>query len=74
MSTLPIVAIPADILRAKTRPVTKFDAEIQRLIDNMIATMRQANGVGLAAPQVGQPLKLAVIETLPEEDDEGNEI
>lgn len=74
MSTLPIVTIPADMLRARTRPVTKFDAELQRLIDNMIATMRQANGVGLAAPQVGQPLKLAVIETLPEEDDEGNEI
>ena len=44
------------------------------LIDNMIETLREANGVGLAAPQVGQPIQLAVILTLPEEDDEGNEI
>lgn len=74
MSKLPIVTIPAAGLREKTRPVTRFDDDLQRLIDNMIDTMRGANGVGLAAPQIGQPLKLAVIETLPEEDDDGNEI
>lgn len=74
MSLLPIVTIPAAGLREKTRPVTKFDIELQKLIDNMIETMRDANGVGLAAPQIGRPLKLAVIETLPEEDDEGNEV
>lgn len=74
MSKLPIVTIPDAGLRAKTRPVTNFDADLQKLIDDMIETMREANGVGLAAPQIGRPLKLAVIETLPEEDDEGNEI
>ena len=74
MSTIPIVTIPADVLRAKTRPVTKFDAELQQLIDNMIAALQKANGAGLAAPQVGRPIKLAIIETLPDEDDEGNEI
>lgn len=74
MSTIPIVTIPADVLRGKTRPVSKFDDELQQLIDDMIETMRAANGVGLAAPQIDRPLKLAVIETLPEEDDEGNEI
>jgi peptide deformylase len=74
MSQLPIVSIPDKILRQKTRPVTRFDADLQRLIDNMIETLREANGVGLAAPQVGQPIQLAVILTLPEEDDEGNEI
>ena len=74
MSQLPIVSIPDKILRQKTRPVTRFDADLQRLIDNMIETLREANGVGLAAPQIGQPIQLAVILTLPEEDDEGNEI
>lgn len=74
MSKLPIVTIPDAGLRAKTRPVTQFDADLQKLIDDMIETMREANGVGLAAPQIGLPMKLAVIETLPEEDDEGNEI
>lgn len=74
MSQLPIVSIPDKILRQKTRPVTRFDADLQRLIDNMIETLREANGVGLAAPQIGQPIQLAVILTLPEEDEEGNEI
>jgi len=74
MSQLPIVSIPDKILRQKTRPVTRFDADLQRLIDDMIATLREANGVGLAAPQIGRPIQLAVILTLPEEDDEGNEI
>ena len=74
MSKLPIVSIPDKILRQKTRPVTRFDGELQQLIDNMIETLREANGFGLAAPQVGQPIQLAVILTLPEEDDEGNEI
>ncbi len=74
MSKLPIVSLPDKILRQKTRSVTRFDGELQHLIDNMIETLREANGVGLAAPQVGQPIQLAVILTLPEEDDEGNEI
>jgi peptide deformylase len=74
MSKLPIVTIPAKVLRDKTRPVTKFDADLQKLIDDMIETLREANGVGLAAPQIGQPIQLAIIETLPEEDEEGNEI
>ena len=74
MSKLPIVTIPDKGLRDKTRPVTKFDADLQQLIDNMIETPGEANGVGLAAPQIGRPLKLAVIWTLPEEDDAGNEL
>ena len=74
MAILDIVTIPNPILRRKTRPVTQFDADLQKLIDNMIETMREAPGVGLAAPQVGQPLRLSVIETLAKVDEEGNEI
>ncbi|HEX6387716.1 MAG TPA: peptide deformylase [Anaerolineae bacterium] len=74
MAILDIVTLPGSILRQKTRPVTRFDAELQKLIDDMIETMRSANGVGLAAPQVGRPLRLAVIESLPKVDEEGNEI
>ena len=58
MSKLPIVSIPDKILRQRTRPVTRFDGELQQLIDNMIETLREANGVGLAAPQVGRPCLL----------------
>lgn len=74
MSTLEIVTLPNEILRQKARQVTTFDDELQTLIDNMIETMRAANGVGLAAPQIGLPLRLAVIETLPERDEAGEEI
>ncbi len=74
MAVLDIVTIPNPILRRKTRPVTQFDADLQILIDNMIETMREAPGVGLAAPQVGQPLRLSVIETLPKVDEDGYEI
>ena len=74
MSLLDIVILPNTILRQKMRPVTQFDAELQTLIDNMIETMRSANGVGLAAPQVGENRQLAVIESLPDEDEEGNDI
>jgi methionyl-tRNA formyltransferase len=50
------------ILRQAAQDVVVFDIELENLIDNMIETMRHANGVGLAAPQVGQPKKLLVCE------------
>lgn len=74
MTILQIETINNPILRKKARQVTNFDEDLQRLIDDMIETMRSANGVGLAGPQVNQPLQVAVIETLPERDEEGNEI
>ena len=74
MALLDLVTLPNRILRQKARLVTKFDDDLQTLVDNMIETMRDANGVGLAAPQIGVPMRLTVIETLPEYDEEDNEI
>jgi peptide deformylase len=74
MSLLDIVTLPNAILRQKVKPVTQFDDELQTLIDNMIETMRSANGVGLAAPQIGENRRLAIIESLPDYDEEGEEI
>lgn len=74
MSILEIVKLPSAILRQKTQPVTGFDAALQQLIDDMIETMRAAPGVGLAAPQIGKSISLAVIETLADIDEDGNEI
>ncbi len=74
MTLLKIETLNNPILRQKARPVAQFDDDLDRLIDDMIETMHDANGVGLAGPQVNQRLRLAVIETLPERDDEGNEI
>jgi peptide deformylase len=58
----PIVVVGHPVLRQKARRVTQIDRAIQKLIDDMIETMKAAPGVGLAAPQVGVPLRLAVID------------
>jgi peptide deformylase len=70
MTLRPIVKLPEPILRRKAKPVTRFDKNLQTLIDDMIETMREAPGVGLAAPQVNVAERLIVIEYA-EEDDEG---
>ncbi len=62
MALREIVTLPDPVLRKKARKVTGFGPELQTLIDDMVETMRQAPGVGLAAPQVGVPLRLIVVE------------
>ncbi|HUI87158.1 MAG TPA: peptide deformylase [Anaerolineales bacterium] len=62
MALRTIVTIPEPVLYRKARPVTKFDKDLQTLIDDMIDTMRDAPGVGLAAPQVGVSERLIVVE------------
>lgn len=62
MAVRQIVTLPEPVLRRRARKVTDFGAETQKLIDDMVETMRQAPGVGLAAPQVGVPLRVIVVE------------
>ena len=62
MALRPILVVGNPVLRQKAKRVTQFDRNLQRLIDDMVETMRAAPGVGLAGPQVGVPLRLAVIE------------
>ncbi len=57
------------VLRTKAKKVKKIDASTQKLIDDMIETMKDAPGVGLAAPQVGVSLRVLVVETPEDEDD-----
>ena len=58
----PILVVGNPVLRQKAKKVTQVDRPIQKLIDDMIETMKVAPGVGLAAPQIGVPLRLAVID------------
>lgn len=67
MSILSILSLPDPILRRKARNVTVINNDLQVLIDNMIETMRDAPGVGLAAPQVGVSERVIVVE-YPEDD------
>ncbi len=62
MALRKIVTVENPILRQKAKRVTRFDASVKRLVDDMIETMRAANGVGLAAPQVAQSLRILVAE------------
>ena len=62
MTVRPIVALGNPVLRNRARKVSRFDAAIRALVQDMIATMRDAPGVGLAAPQIGVPLQVAVVE------------
>ena len=67
MAVLQIRTLPDRVLRRKAKRVTKLDGSLQRLIDDMIDTLRENSAVGLAAPQIGTPLRIAVIEIPGEE-------
>ena len=67
MSILPIVKYPDKILETTCDRVTHFDHELKNLLDNMYKTMIAADGVGLAAPQIGVSRQIAVVDTGGEE-------
>jgi len=73
MALRKIVTLPEPVLRRKARAVNKFDKGLQTVIDDMIETMREAPGVGLAAPQIGLSERIIVIEYFEREEDEENE-
>ena len=62
MAIRPILTAESPILRERTKKVSTFDTSLHRLLDDMLVTMRDAPGVGLAANQIGVPLQVAVIE------------
>ena len=59
---LPITRWGAPVMHARTRPVTEFDEQLQSLVNDMFATMYAAEGVGLAATQVGVDLAVFVFD------------
>ncbi len=70
---LPIVAYGDPVLRQRTEEIDEDYPELKQLIDNMFETMYAANGVGIAAPQIGLPIRLFVIDASPfgEDDEDG---
>lgn len=68
MAILSILTFPEPILRQKSKRVKNIDGSLRKLAGDMIETMHAASGVGLAAPQVGVPLRVIVI-GMPEEED-----
>ncbi len=68
MAKLPIVTLPDPILRKLSTPVERVDDELRRLADDMLETMYDAPGVGLAAIQVGVPRRLFVLDVADEDE------
>ena len=71
MAILPILVAPDPRLKTPAKAVENVDAEIRQLMDDMLETMYQANGIGLAAPQVGVSKRVIVIDVA-RDDEEPN--
>ncbi|MCH8928954.1 MAG: peptide deformylase [Candidatus Marinimicrobia bacterium] len=73
MSALKLRYYGDPILRRETHNIVDFDSDLERFIQDMIETMHEYGGVGLAAPQVGDVRSLIVIDVSEEEDEEPSE-
>lgn len=71
MAVREIRKYPDEVLKKKAEPVESIDDDIQRLVDDMVETMYAANGIGLAAPQVGVSKRLIVVDVSRAEEGEG---
>lgn len=70
MTLRKIVTLPDPVLKRKAHTVTKFDKDLKTLLNDMVETMREAPGVGLAAPQIGLSDRIIVVEYYEREEDE----
>jgi len=62
MAIRKILTLEKPVLRAKAKRITRFDAHLRRLVEDMWETLREAPGVGLAAPQIGESIRVLVAE------------
>jgi len=69
MAVLDICKYPDPVLLKKAKPVKNLDDSLQKLIQDMIETMYQAPGIGLAANQIGKPVRLIVFDVTPKDQD-----
>jgi peptide deformylase len=67
----PIVKYGDQVLETAAEPVTRFDSDLEKLVADMFETMYAAHGVGLAAPQIGIPKRLAVLDVTGGENPDG---
>ncbi|MBC8155685.1 MAG: peptide deformylase [Bacteroidetes bacterium] len=67
---LPIVAYGDTVLRKRAKPIEQGSLDVKKLSDDMFETMYESSGVGLAAPQIGQSVRLFVVDGEPFNDDE----
>ena len=71
MALLEVLTYPDPRLATKSRPIDAVDDEVRQLIDDMFETMYHAEGVGLAAPQIGETVRLIVLDCEQKNDEQG---
>ena len=69
-----IVLYPDPILKSKSKPITEFTPELKELAADMTETMRNANGIGLAAVQVGEAIRMMVMDVHYEQEERGDSL
>jgi peptide deformylase len=69
VSKLEIISLPDKLLRSRSAPVERVDDELRRLMDDMLETMYEAPGIGLAAVQVGVPRRVITVDVAQREDE-----
>ena len=74
MSLRTILKFPDPILRQKAKKITTFDDSLQDLTNDMLETMYDAPGIGLAAPQIGESIQVIVVNASQEEDGKDSEL
>ena len=74
MSIKPIILIPDPILRVHSKPVERVDDELRAFLDDMLETMYDAPGIGLAAIQVGEPLRVITLDVSPRVDNDEDDL
>ena len=67
MAVRDIITLPDSKLRLISKPLERFDSDLQKLIDDMFDTMYEAPGIGLAAIQIAEPIRLLVVDPAPKE-------
>jgi peptide deformylase len=68
MSIKPLIILPDPVLRLVSKPVERVDAALRKLAGDMLDTMYDAPGIGLAAIQIGEPLRMLVIDLAKEDE------
>lgn len=68
MPIKPLIILPDPILRQVSKPVERVDGPLRKLADDMLATMYDAPGIGLAAVQIGEPVRMLVIDLAKEDE------
>jgi peptide deformylase len=74
MAIKQIITAENPLLRQKAKKVTRFGDSLKALVEDMFDTLHEANGLGLAAPQIGVSQRVFIVELPPEYDDEDNEV